>query len=65
MKVRLTIEQTEGGLRATIRQRDERRGSTSDQVETFPVESMDQAKRRAAGVARRHGLKSYGLVDKT
>jgi hypothetical protein len=65
MRVRLTIEQTDAGLRATVRERSDRDGQVKDRSDTFLVESVSEAKRRAAAVARQNGLTSYGVVDKT
>jgi hypothetical protein len=65
-KVRLTVEQTEKGLRATILRRDDpANGRTAGQTEAFLVESVAVAKRRASAVAKQHGLTSYAFRDKT
>jgi hypothetical protein len=61
MKVRLTLESTAGGVRATILEK----GDTGERSDTFIVETVKQAKLRASTVARRHGLDRYGVVDRT
>jgi hypothetical protein len=65
-KVRLTVEQTKEGLRATIlRRADPTDGRVARQSEAFLVESVAVAKRRASAVARQHGLTNYAFRDKT
>jgi hypothetical protein len=61
MKVRLIIENTASGLRATIREKDD----LGARLNSFLVESVQQAKQRAKSVARKHGLGTYGVVDRT
>ena len=63
MRVRLFIEAAKSGLKATIREQDDA-GACSNS-ETFRVENVAQAKRRAATVARGHGLSTYNIVDRT
>jgi hypothetical protein len=65
MQVRLTIEQTDAGLRATIRERADQHSRIGERSDTFMVESVGEAKRRASAVARQHGMSSYGVVDRT
>jgi hypothetical protein len=62
MQVRLFIEAAKGGLKATIRELD---GAGASNSKTFLVENVAQAKRRAATVARGHGLSTYNIVDRT
>lgn len=64
-RVRLTVEQTDKGLRATIQQRYQLPSARKAISEAFLVDSIAVAKGRAVEVARKHGLKSYGFVDKT
>ena len=64
MKVKLTLENTKGGLRATIfEQKDEQ--SRLGRRSAFSVESVLQAKQRASAAARKHGLTQYSFVDRT
>jgi hypothetical protein len=64
-KVRLTVEQSVEGLRATIQRRDDPTIAGSAKSEAFLVESIEVAKRRASSVAKKHGLTSYAFIDKT
>jgi hypothetical protein len=61
MKIRLTIESTSAGLKATIREKDD----ASVRLNSFLVDTVQQAKQRAKSVARQHGLGTYGVVDRT
>ena len=63
MRIRLFIEETKSGLRATIREQDDAGAYSSSK--SFRVENVEQAKRRAASVARGRGLGTYNLVDRT
>jgi hypothetical protein len=61
MKVRLTLENTASGVRATIREKDD----AGEQSNTFVVETVKLAKQRASSIARKHGLDRYGVIDRT
>ena len=63
MRVRLFVENTKAGLKATVREQDD--AGVSSNTQTFRVSSMEQAKRRASTVARGLGLSSYSVVDRT
>jgi hypothetical protein len=63
MRVRLFVENTKAGLKATIREHDD--GGACSKIQSFRVISMEQAKRRASTVARGLGLSSYNIVDRT
>lgn len=63
MRVRLVIEATKTGLKATLREQDDA-GAYSN-TKSFAVASVEQAKRRAATLARSLGLPTYNLVDRT
>jgi hypothetical protein len=64
-KVRLTVERTSDGLRATILRRGDPASGAAGQSEAFLVDSIAVAKRRASAVARQHQLTSYAFRDKT
>jgi len=64
-KVRLIVEQTGRGLRATIQERNDPATAEGPSLEVFSVESIQVAKQRASSVARKHGLTSYAFIDKT
>jgi hypothetical protein len=64
-KVKLTVERTDAGLRATIFQRKDPATRVGERAEAFLVESVPAAKKRASAVARQHGLSTYAFVDKT
>jgi hypothetical protein len=63
MRVRLFVENTKAGLKATVREQDD--AGVSSSTRTFRVASMEQAKRRASTVARGLGLSSYSFIDRT
>ena len=62
MRVRLFIEDGKSGLKATIREQDDTGGYGNSK--SFTVATIDEAKRRAARLARDLGLPSYNLVDR-
>ena len=64
MSVRLKLEDTDKGMRATISQRDET-GRVTGAPSVFLVGDKDEAKRKAKSLARNLGLKTYGVVDRT
>ena len=64
MSVRLKIEDSRGGMVATISQRDDA-GNVIGRPSIFLVVSKEEAKQQAKTVARSLGLKVYGIVDKT
>jgi len=61
MRIRLTVENTSAGVRATILEK----GEAGERSDTFMVASVKQAKQRASSVARKHGLDRYGVIDRT
>ena len=64
MSVRLKIEDSRGGMVATISQRDDA-GNVIGRPSIFLVVSKEEAKQQAKTLARSLGLKIYGIVDKT
>jgi hypothetical protein len=62
--LRLRIEQTPGGLMATLSKRGED-GKPTEPPAVFPVADKEEAKLRAKAMARTLGLQTYRLVDKT
>ena len=64
MFLRLKIEETRQGLRATLSQRGED-GKLTETPAVFVVADRQEAKQRAKAMARALGLKTYGFVDKT
>ncbi len=65
MIVRLTIQQTGAGFRATISKREEEGEGAVGKPEIFLVDTKEEAKKRAKDLARSLGLKTYRVVDKT
>lgn len=63
MRIRLFVDRTKAGLQATIREQDDAGAYSNSR--TFPVGSLEQAKRRASTVARGLGLTTFNLVDRT
>jgi hypothetical protein len=64
VSVRLKIEDSRGGMVATISQRDDA-GNVIGRPSIFLVVSKEEAKQQAKKLARSLGLKVYGIVDKT
>jgi hypothetical protein len=64
MSVRLKLQESDRGLRATISQRSGT-GQLVGKPSIFIASSKEEAKQRAKSVARGLGLKTYGIVDKT
>jgi hypothetical protein len=64
VSVRLKIEDSSGGLVATISQRDHT-GKVIGTPSVLLVGSKEEAKQQAKTLARSLGLKVYGIVDKT
>lgn len=64
MSVRLKLEDSGEGLKATISQRNDL-GKVTGSPSTFIVGTKSEAKERAKALARTLGLKTYGIVDKT
>ena len=64
MSVRLKIENSSGGLVATVSQRDDA-GKVVGAPSVFLVGTKEEAKRQAKTLARSLGLKVYGIVDKS
>ncbi len=64
MSIRLKIEDSSEGFRATISQRDDA-GKVTQPPSIVLVQSKEEAKLQAKALARTLGLKTYGIVDKT
>jgi hypothetical protein len=64
VSVRLKIEDSRGGMVATISQRDDA-GNVIGRPSIFLVVSKEEAKQQAKTLARSLGLKVDGIVDKT
>jgi hypothetical protein len=65
MIIRLTIQQSGAGFRATISKREDEGHGAIGHPEVFLVDNKEEAKKRAKDVARGLGLKTYRVVDKT
>jgi hypothetical protein len=65
MIIRLTIQHDAGGFRATISKRNAQSNSAIGTPEVFFVADKEEARNRVKEVARRSGLKTYRVVDKT
>ena len=63
--VRLIIEDTDAGLRATLWTQNDPGEEESKSSEAFLVKNKTEARKKASNLARRHGLKSYRVLDKT
>lgn len=64
MKLKLTVEPTSEGLRATIVEQSDAAAAPSA-LAPFIVSTIADAKKRASSIARRHGLTQYSFVDRT
>lgn len=64
MFVRLKLEDTVGGLQATISQRDDNKKISGAPLVAI-VGDKEEAKQKAKALARSLGCKTYGIVDKT
>jgi hypothetical protein len=66
MKVKLTVDATKEGLRATILEQPAQGASVAALApEPFMVARVEDAKKRASAVARLHGLAQYSFIDRT
>ena len=65
MIVRLIIQDTDAGLRATLYTRNDPGAAESNSSEAFLVKTKAEARKMASDLARRHGLKTYRVLDKT
>ena len=65
MIVRVKIQDTDAGLRATLWTQNEPGEEESKSSETFLVKSAAEARKKASDLARHHGLKTYRVLDKT
>lgn len=66
MIVKLTVADTDSGLRATLRELDDDRNPLDGRrARSFRVASVQEAKKRASSLARKHGLTTYRFLDKT
>jgi len=65
MIIRLTIQHDAGGFRATISKRNAQSNSAIGTPEVFYVADKEEARNRVKELARRSGLKTYRVVDKT
>jgi hypothetical protein len=65
MIIRLTIQHDGGGFRATISKRSAQSNSAIGTPEVFFVADKEAARNRVKELARRSGLKTYRVVDKT
>jgi hypothetical protein len=64
MIVRLIMQDTEEGLRATLWTQNDPGEVESKSSEAFLVKSKAEARKKANDLARRHGLKTYRVLDK-
>jgi hypothetical protein len=64
MKLKLTVEATSEGLRATILEQRDPDGAAAA-LAPFIVPTIEAAKKRASSIARQHGLAQYSFVDRT
>jgi len=62
--VRLKIEDTDEGLRATLWSQNDPGEDANKSSEVFLVDSKTEARKKASALARRHGLKTYRVLDK-
>lgn len=65
MIIRLTIQHDGAGFRATISKRNAQSNSAIGTPEVFFVADKEEARNRVKELARRSGLKTYRVVDKT
>lgn len=65
MIVRLIIQNTDAGLRATLYTQNDPGEVESRSSEAFLVETKAEARKMASDLARRQGLKTYRVLDKT
>ncbi len=65
MIVRLIIQDTDAGLRATLYTRNDPGEAESKSSEAFLVKTKAEARKMASDLARHHGLKTYRVLDKT
>jgi hypothetical protein len=63
--VRLIIQDTDAGLRATLFTRNDPGEVESKSSEAFLVKDKAEARKMASDLARHHGLKTYRVLDKT
>ena len=65
MIVRLIIQNTDAGLRATLFTQNDPGEAESKSSEAFLVKTKAEARKMASNLARRQGLKTYRVLDKT
>ena len=65
MIVRLIIQDTDEGLRATLWTQNDPGEEESKSSEAFLVKTKAEARKMASDLARHHGLKTYRVLDKT
>ena len=65
MIVRLIIQNTDAGLRATLYTQNDPGEVESKSSEAFLVKTKAEARKMASELARRQGLKTYRVLDKT
>jgi hypothetical protein len=63
--VRLIIQDTDAGLRATLNTQNDPGDVESKSSEAFLVKTKAEARKKASDLARHHGLKTYRVLDKT
>jgi hypothetical protein len=63
--VRLTIQDSDAGLRATLYTQNDSGEVESKSSEAFLVKTKGEARKMASDLARHHGLKTYRVLDKT
>ena len=64
MIVRLKIEDTDEGLRATLWTQNDSGEGESKSSEVFLVENKTEAREKARDLARHHGLKTFRVLDR-
>lgn len=64
MIVRLKIEDTGEGLRATLRTQNDPGEAESKSSEVFLVDNKTEAREKARDLARHHGLKTFRVLDR-
>lgn len=64
MIVRLKLEDTDEGLRATLSTQNDPGEDESSSSEVFLVESKTEARKKARELARHHGVKTFRVLDK-
>ncbi len=64
MIVRLKIEDTDEGLRATLWTQNDPSEAESRSSQEFLVESKAAARTKARDLARQHGLKTFRVLDR-